>query len=112
MTSSRRTFLAVAPALAFAARGLHAQPAPSAQAVPWSTGTEQPALIAPPGTTYSHHHIFGSRFPLAPGVTSVHPDATAADYMKLAQRLRISRHVAVLPSSYGVDNASLLDALA
>jgi D-galactarolactone isomerase len=79
--------------------------------VPWSNGSEpsnEPRLVH---LTDCHHHIFDSRFPLAPGMKSVHPDATAQDYLKLAQRLGIARNVAIQPSNYGTDNSCLLDAL-
>jgi predicted TIM-barrel fold metal-dependent hydrolase len=82
-----------------------------AQQVVWSTGTERPKTKAPPGATDSHHHIYDSRFPVAPGVTQKPHDATVADYRMLQKRLGTTRNVIVLPSAYGVDNSCLLDAL-
>jgi predicted TIM-barrel fold metal-dependent hydrolase len=47
-----------------------------------------------------------------PGATLTPPDATVADYRALQARLGLRRTVVVTPSTYGTDNASLLDALA
>jgi predicted TIM-barrel fold metal-dependent hydrolase len=47
-----------------------------------------------------------------PGATLKPADATVADYRLLQKRLRITRHVVIQPSTYGVDNSCLLDALA
>ena len=79
--------------------------------VPWSSGTERPRTKVPPLATDSHHHIYDSRFPISPKAV-LHPaDATVADYRLLQNRLGISRNVIVQPSTYGVDNRCLLDAL-
>lgn len=80
--------------------------------VKWSSGTQRPTLPVPPGATDCHHHIYESRFPVDPKATVTHGDATVADYRMLQQRLGTTRHVVVQPSTYGTDNACLLDALA
>src|SRR6202012_5056584 len=83
-----------------------------AQPVPWSSGTEAPQLQAPPHAADCHHHIYHSRFPVAPEAVLKPADATVADYRLLQKRLGIARHVIVQPSTYGLDNRCLLDALA
>jgi predicted TIM-barrel fold metal-dependent hydrolase len=65
----------------------------------------------PANTTDVHHHIYDSRFPPDPSATLRPPDATADDYRLLQKSLGITRHVAIQPSTYGIDNSCLLDAL-
>ncbi len=84
----------------------------AAQAVKWSAGTEKATLAAPPGATDCHHHIYDSRFPIDPAATLRPGDATVADYRALQRRIGTTRNVVVQPSTYGVDNRCLLDALA
>lgn len=81
------------------------------QAIPWSAGTELPRLKVPQNAADCHHHIYDSRFPVAPEATLLPADATVADYRLLQKRLGITRHVIVQPSTYGVDNSCLLNAL-
>jgi predicted TIM-barrel fold metal-dependent hydrolase len=105
---TRRAHLAAFMAGAAFAAGL--RPA-AAQTVPWSSGTERPTVTVPPGATDCHHHIYDARFPAAPGATLRPPDASVADYRLLMQRLGITRHVVVQPSTYGVDNSLLVQSL-
>jgi predicted TIM-barrel fold metal-dependent hydrolase len=84
----------------------------AAQQVPWSTGTEKAKTGAPAHATDCHHHIYDSRFPFDPTATLKPGDATVADYRLLQKRIGTTRHVVVQPSSYGIDNRCLLDALA
>jgi predicted TIM-barrel fold metal-dependent hydrolase len=57
-------------------------------------------------------HVYSARYAAANDATLLPPDASLADYRKLQQRLRTTRNVFVLPSTYGLDNASVLDAIA
>lgn len=66
----------------------------------------------PPGACDGHMHVYDRRFPAVPGAALTPPDATVADYRALQARLGLQRTVVVTPSTYGTDNASLLDALA
>lgn len=102
----RREVVAAASALAAAGSA-----AAQAQSVPWSGGDERPALQAPPNATDCHHHIYNSRFPVDPKAVLRPADATVDQYRLLMKRLGISRHVVVQPSTYGVDNRCLLDAM-
>src|SRR5579859_1770346 len=76
-----------------------------------SGGIEMPQHRAPANAADCHHHIYDSRFP-ADAKAKLHPaDATVADYRLLQRRVGIARHVIVQPSTYGVDNRCMLDAL-
>jgi D-galactarolactone isomerase len=106
---SRRAVLVatsgVAAGLGLAARGA------GAQAVPWSSGSEKPRTKAPPNATDCHHHVYDARFPVDPKATLRPGDASVADYRKLQARIGTSRNVIVQPSTYGVDNRLLVEAL-
>lgn len=109
MTSnlSRRAVLA---AMGAAAAGTAIQEA-RAQQVPWSTGTAPPMTKAPPGATDCHHHIYSSRFKVDPNSKLRPGDALVADYRLLQKRIGTSRNVVVQPSTYGVFNDGLVEAL-
>src|SRR5450755_1171356 len=80
-------------------------------AVPWSVGTELPKTKAPPNATDCHHHIYSSRFKVDPNSTLRPGDASVADYRLLQKRIGTSRNVVVQPSTYGVFNDGLVEAL-
>lgn len=84
---------------------------PSLHPARWSSGFARPRLEAPIGATDCHHHIYDSRFPAAPLGRLSHGDALVEDYLALATRLGIERHVVVQPSLYGADNRLLLQSL-
>lgn len=65
----------------------------------------------PPRIVDTHHHIYDPRIPPHPG-TRPPPDAPLSAYTALRQRLGITHHVLVQPSSYGFDNALHLAARA
>jgi predicted TIM-barrel fold metal-dependent hydrolase len=100
----RRSVLAAGAGLVLA-RGA------AAQQVKWSTGTEPAKTKAPAHATDCHHHIYNSQFPVDPKATLKPGDATVADYRVLQKRIGTSRNVVIQPSTYGVDNRCLLDAL-
>ncbi len=99
-------------ALAGTALGGMAGARPAAEPVPYSAGTERPRTPAPPGATDCHHHIYDHHFPVDPAAKLRPADATVADYRLLQKRIGTSRNVVVQPSTYGVDNRCMLDALA
>lgn len=107
----RRTFLQGIGVAAFAATGLSARNA-SAQQVPWSSGTNLPKLKVPVDACDCHHHIYDSKFPIAPSATLKPGDAKAADYQALQKRIGTTRSVVVQPSTYGTDNSCTLDGMA
>jgi predicted TIM-barrel fold metal-dependent hydrolase len=77
---------------------------------PYSSGSEPPHSAAPAGAVDTHHHVFSNRF-LDTSGTPVRIEASVDDYRAFKQRLGISRSIVVAPSSYGTDNACLVDAL-
>jgi D-galactarolactone isomerase len=82
------------------------------QAVPNSTGSAPPRLDVPADGCDCHHHIYDARFPASPHWhQGFPPGATVADYRLLRRRLGTTRSVVVQPSTYGVDNRCLVDAL-
>jgi predicted TIM-barrel fold metal-dependent hydrolase len=107
----RRTFLQGIGVAAFAATGLSARNA-NAQQVPWSSGTNLPQLKMPADACDCHHHIYDSKFPIAPSATLKPGDAKAADYQALQKRIGTTRSVVVQPSTYGTDNSCTLDGMA
>ena len=82
------------------------------QEVPNSLGSNPPKLLAPANACDTHHHIYDGRFPVSPHWTEGFPaGATVADYRLLQKRLGTTRSVVVQPSTYGIDNRCLIDAL-
>jgi predicted TIM-barrel fold metal-dependent hydrolase len=82
---------------------------PLSKPVPYSDGVEPPVMALPVGATDCHHHIFDPRFPRPNGRKGIW--GTVDDYRLLRRRLGLSRSVVASPSSYGVDNSCLVDAL-
>jgi predicted TIM-barrel fold metal-dependent hydrolase len=82
-----------------------------AQQVPWSTGTAPAKTKAPPNATDCHHHIYSARFKVDPKSTLRPGDASVADYRLLQKRIGTSRNVIVQPSTYGIFNDGLVEAL-
>lgn len=58
-----------------------------------------------------HLHIYESRFPVDPKSTLRPADATVTDYRLVQKRLGFTRCVVVQPSTYGVDNRCMLEAV-
>ena len=79
--------------------------------VPHSAGTARPAFAMPADACDAHVHIYDRRFPGVGDPARALPNATAADYRLLQQRLGTSRTVVVTPTVYGTDNAVTLDAI-
>jgi len=80
----------------------------TAHAVPNSSGSEAPAMKAPPNAADCHIHIYDPRF--APPVAKPQ-DATVGDYRLLQKRIGVSRVVIVSPRDYATDNRVTLDAI-
>jgi predicted TIM-barrel fold metal-dependent hydrolase len=104
---NRRTVLAMMGATAAGAAISEAK----AQQVPWSSGTASAKTKAPPNATDCHHHIYSSRFKVDPNSTLRPGDASVADYRLLQKRIGTSRNVIVQPSTYGIYNDGLIEAL-
>ena len=82
-----------------------------AEQVPWSSGTAPAKTKAPPNATDCHHHIYSSRFKIDPNSVLRPGDASVADYRLLQKRIGTSRNVIVQPSTYGIFNDGLIEAL-
>lgn len=109
---NRRAVLEAASGAAAAAALASVAGRAAAQPVPWSGGTERPRTPAPANAADCHHHIYDHRYPVDPNAKLRPPDASVAEYRQLQQRIGTSRNVVVQPSTYGVDNRCMLDALA
>lgn len=79
---------------------------------PYSSGASRPAIAVPPGACDCHIHAYDARYPATPGARLSPPDATMAQYREIQARLGTQRAVLITPSTYGVDNRPMLDALA
>jgi predicted TIM-barrel fold metal-dependent hydrolase len=74
---------------------------------------EKIAFAVPDGACDCHHHLYDPRWAYLPDAVNKPPFATVADYRRQVQkRLGLTREVIVQPSTYGLDNGCLLDALA
>jgi predicted TIM-barrel fold metal-dependent hydrolase len=83
-----------------------------AQAVPNSTGTERPKLIAPPGACDCHHHIYDAgRFKPVRENTGFQPNGRVEEYRLLQRRLGLTRDIIVTPLPCAGDNRVTLDAI-
>jgi predicted TIM-barrel fold metal-dependent hydrolase len=75
-------------------------------------GTAKLAFTLPDGACDCHHHIYDRRWAYLPDAINKPPFATIADYRRqVLKRLGFTRHVVVQPSTYGLDNGCLVDAL-
>jgi predicted TIM-barrel fold metal-dependent hydrolase len=107
----RRAVLGVISGASAAGIGAPIWRAEAQENVPWSSGTSLPKTKAPPNATDCHHHIYSSRFKVAPNAALRPGDASVADYRLLQKRIGTSRNVIVQPSTYGIDNDGLIEAL-
>lgn len=76
-----------------------------------AAGTALLRAKVPTNSADCHLHIYESRFPVDPKSTLRPADATVADYRLVQKRLGMTRCVLVQPSTYGVDNRCMLEAL-
>lgn len=77
----------------------------------FSSGTGTARVAVPAGACDCHVHVYDGRYPAVPGALLQPPDASIADYLRVQARMGTSRAVLVTPSTYGANNAPLLDAL-
>lgn len=57
-------------------------------------------------------HFFDKRVATVPGAPVLHPDAFAADYRRIQERIGTQRCVVVTPSAYGTNNQVTLEGMA
>jgi predicted TIM-barrel fold metal-dependent hydrolase len=108
---NRREVLSMVSGASAAGIAATVLPAQAQITVPWSTGTSPAKTKAPPNATDCHHHIYSSRFTIDPKSTLRPGDASVADYRLLQKRIGTSRNVIVQPSTYGIFNDGLVEAL-
>ena len=78
------------------------------QAVPHSTGSAPPKLMAPAKAADCHIHIYDARYLSS---TPALEKSTVADYRLLQKRIGFERVVIVTPRCYGTDNTVTTDAI-
>ncbi|MBM3341702.1 MAG: 2-pyrone-4,6-dicarboxylate hydrolase [Betaproteobacteria bacterium] len=78
------------------------------QAVPHSTGTAPPKLIAPAKTADCHIHIYDARYNAQSRIID---NSTVAEYRLLQKRIGFERVVIVTPRCYVTDNTVTVDAI-
>ena len=96
---TRRTVLA-----GLAATALPPMAAAQAEEVRWSSGSEKPRFVPPPGATDCHFHTYDKNYPAMKGATLLPDDALPDDYRALQRRIGTTRGVIIQPSTYGTDN--------
>jgi D-galactarolactone isomerase len=75
-----------------------------ADEVRWSSGSEKPHFVPPPGATDCHFHTYDKQYPVIKGAMLLPDDALPDDYRILQRRLGTTRGVIIQPSTYGTDN--------
>ncbi|HEX6841738.1 MAG TPA: amidohydrolase family protein [Stellaceae bacterium] len=110
MKMKRRALLQAAAMLA-AGAGTTRRSLADAQE-PSAASESLPMHRAPPLAADCHIHIYDSRFPTAPNAILLPPDARIDNYLAVQRRLGTARTVLVQPSTYGIDNRCMLQALA
>ena len=78
---------------------------------PFSSGHEAARTRLPAGACDCHLHVYDARVPAVAGARLHPPDASITDYRQVQARMGTSRAVLVTPSTYGADNALLLQGL-
>jgi len=73
------------------------------------TPLEASSFTPPAGSVDCHFHVFDDRYATIPG--RKRPQATLAEYLQFRSGLGLERSVIIAPSSYGLDNTCLLEAL-
>ena len=67
---------------------------------------------APPGACDCHMHVYEPGYPLAPTALAAAPPGPLSEYLKIRDRLGLTRAVVVQPTAYGADNSCTLAAIA
>ncbi|MGI9607176.1 MAG: amidohydrolase family protein [Acidimicrobiales bacterium] len=70
-----------------------------------------PSWELPAGSIDTHVHVFESGYPLSPTRGYNPPESTLDDLKHLHKTLGIDRVVFTQPSTYGIDNAAILDGM-
>ncbi len=81
-------------------------------AVPNSSGTSKPRTAAPANACDSHIHVYDPRFPMSLSSLRSVPNASAAEYRLLRERIGTTRAIVVQAAAYGTDNRCTVAAIA
>jgi D-galactarolactone isomerase len=73
---------------------------------------QAPRLVAPPGACDCHMHVFEPHFGASGNPAFEPPQASAAQYLEMRDRLGLERVVVVQANCYGHDNRGMLEAMA
>lgn len=79
---------------------------------PFSSGHALAQTRLPIGACDCHIHLYDKRIPTVRGAKLQPPDATVDEYRCVQQRMGTTRAVIVTPSTYGTNNAAMLNGLA
>lgn len=85
---------------------------PVSTTYPFSAGEAPAQTRAPLGACDCHIHVYDDAVAPIAGAQLRPPQATAGDYRRIQTRLGTQRAVLVTPSTYGSNNAPMLNALA
>jgi predicted TIM-barrel fold metal-dependent hydrolase len=77
----------------------------------FSAGEGQATTRLPAGACDCHVHVYDDRHAADPRATLRPPNASVAQYRAVQARMHTSRAVLVTPSTYGANNAAMLDGL-
>ncbi len=72
----------------------------------------RPKQPVPPGACDCHMHVYEPDYPLAPTAIAAAPPGPLSEYLKVRERLGLTRTVVVQPTAYGADNSCTLAAIA
>ncbi|GHV52697.1 2-pyrone-4,6-dicarboxylate hydrolase [Deltaproteobacteria bacterium] len=81
---------------------------------PFDPNTRKPAVTLPPNACDCQFHVLGPRekYPVQPNAGFEMPTATFAEAKKMHKALGIARGLIVQATTYGLDHACMIDALA
>lgn len=79
---------------------------------PFSAGDANAQVPVPPSACDCHIHVYDDRVMPVAGAKLRPPQATVNDYRRIQARMGTERAVLVTPSTYGCNNAPMLNALA
>lgn len=77
----------------------------------FSAGESSATTVLPAGACDCHVHVYDDRHPADPQAKLRPPNASVTQYRAIQRRMGTTRVVLVTPSTYGTNNAPLLDGL-
>tara|TARA_A100001037_G_scaffold80509_1_gene72543 strand:- start:3825 stop:4724 length:900 start_codon:yes stop_codon:yes gene_type:complete len=82
--------------------------------LPPDPNTKHPSFVVPVNACDTHFHIFGppDKFPFSPSRRYTPPGAPLEHYQNVQRITGLTRGIAVQPTTHGLDNSAILDAVA